>query len=632
MVKNILIKKLFIFVLFIVLFIIFLSSLLSLYEKRYQVLDKLGIYSKKTEALAKAHGHNENRFLINPLAKSDRQLPPDKIEDLIIDDGAETKGQWSAPFDWNVTAIHSILLPDETVMTFGSYAIEKKENEKDLISNKKLVLTDGREIERDSGSHQWDGHDVNSAFDIDIWDYKKGVGDNAHTLFKKPIIVDSFCSVVRVINSNEVFIVGGNKNPGGYKSGDPGYPDNQNATTIYDIGKKKFRSSNKLNYKRWYASAVITGDEKMVIMGGKDITNDQLSIIPEILDLNKVENGWSLLKKAESEELFGNIKNQREWSYPRSFLASDGNIVGISYNKIWVMDKNDNFRIRKTAEIPLEEGGVAAIIEHIDPNSKDSKPEKLKTLTVGSPVGDKNSVVMIEKDKLLVTGGLQNGEEYSGSNKVFLIDFSDSFNPKISKLSSVKYPRVDGDSVLLPNGKIFISGGTAFDNLKYSIFIPEIYDPNTEISIEQEQAHFRRNYHSSSLLLPDGRILIAGGDVWNAEIFYPPYLFTKNINNKTVLAKRPKIINVNKNLNRGENFKIEVEGEISRTTLISTGTTTHAQGSEPKFRNLNFKVVSQNEVEIEIDENINNIQNGMYLLFVLNSSGVPSEGKIVQIN
>ena len=215
----------------------------------------------------------------------------------------------------------------------------------------------------------------------------------------------------------------------------------------------------------------ITGDEKMVIMGGKDITNDQLSIIPEILDLNKVENGWSLLKKAESEELFGNIKNQREWSYPRSFLASDGNIVGISYNKIWVMDKNDNFRIRKTAEIPLEEGGVAAIIEHIDPNSKDSKPEKLKTLTVGSPVGDKNSVVMIEKDKLLVTGGLQNGEEYSGSNKVFLIDFSDSFNPKISKLSSVKYPRVDGDSVLLPNGKIFISGGTAFDNLKYSIFI-----------------------------------------------------------------------------------------------------------------------------------------------------------------
>ena len=40
---------------------------------------------------------------------------------------SEILGQWSAPIDWNVTAIHSILLPDETVMTFGSYGIKEKE-------------------------------------------------------------------------------------------------------------------------------------------------------------------------------------------------------------------------------------------------------------------------------------------------------------------------------------------------------------------------------------------------------------------------------------------------------------------------------------------------------------------------
>ena len=28
-----------------------------------------------------------------------------------------------------------------------------------------------------------------------------------------------------------------------------------------------------------------------------------------------------------------------EWSYPKSFLASDGNIFGISYNKLWVLTK-----------------------------------------------------------------------------------------------------------------------------------------------------------------------------------------------------------------------------------------------------------------------------------------------------
>ena len=38
-------------------------------------------------------------------------------------------------------------------------------------------------------------------------------------------------------------------------------------------------------------------------------------------------------RSADSNDLFG-IK-MREWNYPRTFLASDGNIVGISYNKTW---------------------------------------------------------------------------------------------------------------------------------------------------------------------------------------------------------------------------------------------------------------------------------------------------------
>ena len=34
------------------------------------------------------------------------------------------------------------------------------------------------------------------------------------------------------------------------------------------------------------------------------------------------------------------------------------NIVGISYNKIWLMDKSDDYRISKTGEIPLVTGGI----------------------------------------------------------------------------------------------------------------------------------------------------------------------------------------------------------------------------------------------------------------------------------
>ena len=84
--------------------------------------------------------------------------------------------------------------------------IESLENEKDLISNKKITITDGRQLDRDGGSHQWRGHDVNSGIDFDIWDPKKGVGEGSHILFKQPVVMDAFCSVVRVIDDNKVFI------------------------------------------------------------------------------------------------------------------------------------------------------------------------------------------------------------------------------------------------------------------------------------------------------------------------------------------------------------------------------------------------------------------------------------------
>ena len=597
-------------------FVVVISSLVNLYEKRVKILSTLGYVGEH---------HNEKRFLINPLKQSERQIPPLDILDLKINNYSDVVGQWSAPIDWNVTAIHSILLPDETVMTFGTFGIDKKENDKDIRSNKKITLTDGRELERDSGSHQWRGHDVNSGIDFDIWDPKKGVGDNSHILFKQPVVMDAVCSVVRVLDNNRVFILGGNKNP------DTNLPDTQNQTMIYDVLNKKFSLSNNLNFKRWYASAVITGDEKMFLFGGVDAPNKILSTTPEMIDLKNIDQGWQVLEQADSNDLFGD-KDADEWNYPRTFLSSDGNIVGISYNKTWVMDVNNNYRVMKTGEIPLVKSGISKVLEHSNPNFDDHKKDNLKLLTIGSAVGSTNSVVMIEKDKILVFGGRQQGEEYSPSNKVFLIDFSDSFKPQIKELKSMNFARSNGNATIMPDGNIFLNGGHSYTDLEFSVFTPEIYNPNTQTTKEMSNSYFRRNYHASSLLLPDGRILTAGGDVWNAEIFYPPYLFAKNINDKTVLAKRPQIVNLDKDIKRGEKVEIEVNGEISKVSLISTGSATHAQGSESKFRNINFTKVSNDKIEIKLDNNSNNLQNGTYLLFVLNSKGTPSEGKIVFVN
>ena len=46
-------------------------------------------------------------------------------------------------------------------------------------------------------------------------------------------------------------------------------PDTQAATMIFNIKNGTFKRSKDLNYKRWYGSAVRTGDEKLIILGGK---------------------------------------------------------------------------------------------------------------------------------------------------------------------------------------------------------------------------------------------------------------------------------------------------------------------------------------------------------------------------
>ena len=132
--------------------------------------------------------------------------------------------------------------------------------------------------------------------------------------------MDAFCTVVRVIDNNRVFIVGGNKNI------HTSYPDTQKQTMIYDVKNKKFELSKNLKFERWYGSAVITGDEKMFIFGGIDSTraDSSSSTIPEMIDLKNIDQGWQALEQSESHDLFGDNDFQEEWNYPRAFLASDG--------------------------------------------------------------------------------------------------------------------------------------------------------------------------------------------------------------------------------------------------------------------------------------------------------------------
>ena len=143
---------------------------------------------------------------VNPLNLNSKNI---ELEESKIPIDADQEGFWSPAFDWPVIAVHSVLLPDETVMTFGSYGIKEKEEGKNISQNKKLKLTDNFELERDKGTKQWKHHDVLAGVDFVIWDPKKGIKSDSQKIFHRPIVWDAFCSVVRVFDNENVFMIDG---------------------------------------------------------------------------------------------------------------------------------------------------------------------------------------------------------------------------------------------------------------------------------------------------------------------------------------------------------------------------------------------------------------------------------------
>lgn len=72
-------------------------------------------------------------------------------------------------------------------------------------------------------------------------------------------------------------------------------------------------------------------------------------------------------------------------------------------------------------------------------------------------------------------------------------------------------PRVDHTASLLPNGKVLVAGGTANSNFA-NVFISsaELYNPATGTWQATGAMNTSRAYHTATLL-PDGRVLVAGG-------------------------------------------------------------------------------------------------------------------------
>ena len=162
----------------------------------------------------------------------------------------------------------------------------------------------------------------------------------------------------------------------------------------------------------------------------------------------------------------------------------------------------------------------------------------------------------------------------------------------------------------------------------------EIWNPNTGTWTRGPEEVYARLYHSNALLLPDARVIVAGGGApgpftnLNAQVYTPPYLLAANGS----LMPRPNMLLAPDTIEVGRSFSLGFSNasSISRVTLVKTGSVTHSVNMDQRFVELSFTPTGA-MLDVNGPARAGDTPPGYYLLFIIDSAGTPSVGKIVKI-
>jgi len=244
--------------------------------------------------------------------------------------------------------------------------------------------------------------------------------------------------------------------------------------------------------------------------------------------------------------------------------------------------------------------------------------------TNSAVVRDYGSAIQYGDGKIVIMGG---GNPPTATTEV--IDLN-AATPAWRTVAPMAVPRRQLNATLLPGGQVLVNGGTSgpgFNDNASPVLPAELWDPKTETWTTLASQSGYRGYHSVALLLPDATVLIAGGDpnISTAQVFSPPYLFK---------GARPTISSAPASINYGASFTVGTPNAtgISQVTLLRLGSVTHAFNQDQRFNNLSFTVGNSTSLNVIAPANPNLAPAGDYMLFALNTAGVPSLARFVHLN
>jgi galactose oxidase len=260
---------------------------------------------------------------------------------------------------------------------------------------------------------------------------------------------------------------------------------------------------------------------------------------------------------------------------------------------------------------------------------------------------------MYEPGKILSAGGSPDytNSDASARSHITTINAPNT-NAVVERVVDMAYPRGFANAAVLPDGTVLVTGGQR-RSLVFTddagILWAELFNPVDKTWKTLAAEAVPRNYHSVSILLPDGRVFSGGGglcyiaqvggssvncnklvDHADGQVFSPPYLF----NTDGSAASRPAISSLSATTVKvGANMTINVSVSATglKFVLVRIGSVTHSVNSDQRRVPLTSLTGSGTAYTATLPNDSGILIPGAYYLFVLSAQGVPSVARTVQV-
>jgi len=386
---------------------------------------------------------------------------------------------------------------------------------------------------------------------------------------------DLFCAGQIQLSDGRVLVVGGTR-------WNARALDGTNKVSLFDPVTREWSASEPMNFKRWYPTPTETADGRILIFSGWDREND-----PPIRRVERFDPATGGIVT------LGPGANQRMDLYPRTLLLPSGEILWAGQERrTKLFDPSSNaWTFVDAMRYPDRYEGTTVLL-----------PGLQRVLALG---GDRPPTETTE-----------------------IIDFSEG-EPQWRFAAPMHVGRIHANSVLLPDGTVLVVGGGRRGEYGQPVFGAELYDPETDTWTQLAEQQAPRTYHSTALLLPDGRVLSAGSDSGSplqdtGEIFSPPYLFA---------GPRPTIGSAPAELSYGEAFTIDTPQAqtIARVALLRAGSATHGVDFAQRYVDVSFTGSGAGALQATSPATGAEAPPGWYMLFLVDDAGVPSIASWVSI-